>query len=205
MRIFVFSIILCLMIVPVALSGAPVYPKLTPTPTPTPYPTFCDIMIQADVFVYDGPGGQSYPVAGALIEPVSSTCPYNSWNTSVSGWANIIYPNYNFDMDIRISHPDYYDSEYNISSGGGPYYIGLSPIVTPTETPPPPHDGDVNQDGVVTAEDAQMAFQFALGQISLDWVQEIAADCNGDFEVTAGDAQLIFFTALGTHSCVDPI
>lgn len=80
------------------------------------------------------------------------------------------------------------------------------PTPVPTETPNPcVNDGDVNNDGSITAGDAQMAFQIALGTLSPTPEQECSADCNGNSTVTAGDAQQIFMTALGTASCVDPL
>ncbi len=66
------------------------------------------------------------------------------------------------------------------------------------------HDGDVNQDGKVTAADAQMAFQIALGFINPTYQEACSADCDGDGDVTAADAQQIFLTVLGSESCVDP-
>ncbi len=84
----------------------------------------------------------------------------------------------------------------------------------PTPTPPPtatpdPHQclnhGDVNFDGSVTAADAQLTFQIALGLITPTFEQECAADCNGDGMVTAQDAQMIFLVALGMESCADPL
>ncbi|HPQ40537.1 MAG TPA: dockerin type I domain-containing protein, partial [bacterium] len=67
------------------------------------------------------------------------------------------------------------------------------------------NNGDVNQNGEITAGDAQMAFQIALGQISPTPEEFCSADCNGDEEVTAGDAQQVFMTALGSATCVDPL
>jgi len=75
---------------------------------------------------------------------------------------------------------------------------------TPTPNPCVNH-GDTNLDGSITAGDAQMAFQIALGQITPTYEQECAGDCNGDGSVTAGDAQQIFMTALGTATCADPL
>lgn len=78
--------------------------------------------------------------------------------------------------------------------------------VPPTPTPNPcNNDGDTNLDGSITAGDAQMAFQIALGLITPTYDEECAADCTGDSSVTAGDAQQIFMTALGTASCADPM
>lgn len=75
---------------------------------------------------------------------------------------------------------------------------------TPTQNPCI-NNGDVNQNGVITAGDAQLAFQIALGMITPTYEEACAADCNGDDQVTAGDAQMIFLTALGSANCVDPI
>jgi hypothetical protein len=77
----------------------------------------------------------------------------------------------------------------------------------PTQTPTPDciNHGDVNFDGLITAADAQLAFQIAIGQYIPTYEEECAADCNGDGVISAGDAQQIFLTALGSGSCVDPI
>jgi subtilisin family serine protease len=81
---------------------------------------------------------------------------------------------------------------------------------TPCEEPTPTpnlciHDGDVDMNGVISAGDAQMAFQIALGMIIPTYEEECAADCNGNGVVSAGDAQQIFLTALGADTCVDPL
>jgi serine protease len=81
---------------------------------------------------------------------------------------------------------------------------------TPTHTSPTPtpdciNNGDVNFDGVISAGDAQLAFQIALGQHTPTYEEECAADCNGNGVVSAGDAQQIFLAALGSGSCVDPL
>lgn len=67
------------------------------------------------------------------------------------------------------------------------------------------NDGDVSLDGDVTAGDAQLGFQIALGAYTPSVDEECAADCNGDGSVTAGDAQQIFQTALGQTTCADQI
>lgn len=80
------------------------------------------------------------------------------------------------------------------------------PCSEPTPTPNPCiNDGDVNLNGEITAGDAQMAFQIALGSYTPTFEEACAADCNGDDQVTAGDAQQIFLTALGSESCIDPM
>lgn len=75
--------------------------------------------------------------------------------------------------------------------------------VTPTPTPECVRDGDVNDSGDVTAGDAQLTFQIALGSYTPSPEEACAADCNGDTEVTAGDAQMVFMKALGSGSCID--
>lgn len=65
--------------------------------------------------------------------------------------------------------------------------------------------GDVNFSGDLTAEDASLAFQIALGYWMPGFLEECAADCNGDIYVTAGDAQSIFLAVLGIGTCTDPI
>ncbi len=79
------------------------------------------------------------------------------------------------------------------------------PEVTPTPTPACIHSGDVNGDGSLTAEDAQLAFSIALAMYTPTYEEECAADCNGDGSVTAGDAQQIFGAVFGMDSCEDPL
>ncbi|MFC1618284.1 lamin tail domain-containing protein [Patescibacteria group bacterium] len=89
---------------------------------------------------------------------------------------------------------------------------GPTPTPAATDTPmptPTPEDcinsGDVNQDGSVTAGDAQLAFLITLGAHTPSEAEFCAADCDANEEVTAGDAQAIFATALGTGTCIDPV
>ncbi len=65
--------------------------------------------------------------------------------------------------------------------------------------------GDVNLSGDLTAEDAQLAFQIALGLLDPTPQEFCAADCNADLAVTAGDAQAIFGAVLGMGSCAEPL
>ncbi|MCD4655619.1 dockerin type I repeat-containing protein, partial [bacterium] len=67
------------------------------------------------------------------------------------------------------------------------------------------NNGDVNDDGVITAGDAQVTFQIALGSYSPTVQEFCSADCNADETVTAGDAQAVFLAALGSGACVDPL
>ena len=73
------------------------------------------------------------------------------------------------------------------------------------ETPNCIHDGDVDFNGILTAGDAQIAFEIALELYTPTVEEECAADCDASGTVTAGDAQTIFLGALGMDSCVDPI
>ena len=86
-------------------------------------------------------------------------------------------------------------------------YAAPQPTATPTETPTPDciNNGDVNQDGLISSADSQIAFLITLGQYSPSYVEECAADCNGDSQVSSADAQLIFEAGLGTANCVDPL
>lgn len=101
-----------------------------------------------------------------------------------------------------------------ITSGTANQAAPVEPTPTPTTPPDPtatpttgpcPHDGDVNEDGTLTASDAQQCFLIVLGLYTPTPLQECAADCNGDGTVTAGDAQNIFLAVLGLGNCVDPL
>lgn len=67
------------------------------------------------------------------------------------------------------------------------------------------HSGDTNQDGKITAADAQLAFAIVLSTYTPTYEEACAADCNGDDKITANDAQNIFLVVLGQASCVDPL
>ena len=71
-------------------------------------------------------------------------------------------------------------------------------------------DGDVDQSGSVTAADALMVFQQALGIVQLDTCQQGIADvypqpATPDGNITASDALCIFQKALGLPSCLDSV
>ena len=81
------------------------------------------------------------------------------------------------------------------------------PVLSGAQTACQP-DGDVNQDGSVTATDALLVFQQALGLTQLSDCQEIIADvfpqpATPDGSITASDALCIFQKALGLPSCLD--
>ncbi len=87
----------------------------------------------------------------------------------------------------------------------GFHYPAFSLPPTPTPTPDPCiHNGDINFDMSITAEDAQLAFSITLGAVIPTYEEECAADCNGDGSVSAGDAQQIFGAIFG-GSCADPL
>ena len=71
-------------------------------------------------------------------------------------------------------------------------------------------DGDVDRNGNVTAADALLAFQQALGLAQLDACQLTIANVfpspdAPDDNITASDALCIFQKALGLPSCLDPL
>ncbi len=91
----------------------------------------------------------------------------------------------------------------DITGDGSIYLWGFTP--TPTPTPDCLHTGDVNGDGSLTSEDAQITFNIALGQYIPPYMEQCAANCNGVNDVTAGDAQVIFGAVFAMDSCVDPL
>ena len=89
----------------------------------------------------------------------------------------------------------------------------LPDVVTITvrrDVEPCPPDGDVDQNGSVTAADALLAFQQALGLAQLTACQLMTADvfpqpAMPDGSITASDALCIFQQALGLPSCLDTL
>ena len=83
--------------------------------------------------------------------------------------------------------------------------IGLSALSSAQQTCQP--DGDVDQNGSVTAADALLAFQQALRLVDLSACQQTIADVfplptTPDGTITASDALCIFQKALGLPSCL---
>ena len=75
---------------------------------------------------------------------------------------------------------------------------------------PCPSDGDIDQNGSVTAADALLVFQQALGLAQLSACQQSIADVfpiptAPDGSITASDALCIFQKALGLPSCLDSV
>ncbi len=130
---------------------------------------------------------------------------------STAGWQEYV-----LDMDAYVGHNIYLKFNFNsvdemLNDYRGSYIDDIAifssaPCSEPTPTVIPCiNDGDVNLNGEITAGDAQLAFQIALGTYSPSFQEECAADCNATGEVTAGDAQNIFLAALGSGSCSDPL
>ena len=85
---------------------------------------------------------------------------------------------------------------------GLPAHSGAQPTCPP--------DGDVDQNGSVTAADALLVFQQALGLAQLNTCQRSIADVfpqpsDPDGSITASDALCIFQKALGLPSCLDTL
>ncbi|MBN1878601.1 hypothetical protein JW823_00645 [bacterium] len=127
------------------------------------------------------------------------------------GWQEYV-----LDMNDYVGHNIYLKFNFNSVDGMINDYRGSyiddvvifssAPCSEPTATPDPCiNSGDVNLNGEITAGDAQMAFQIALGTYVPSDPEWCAADCNADEDVTAGDAQSIFLAALGLGSCADPL
>ena len=71
-------------------------------------------------------------------------------------------------------------------------------------------DGDVDHNGAVTAADALLVFQQALGLAQLDACQRTIADvfpqpAGPDGAITASDALCVFRKALSLPSCLDTL
>ena len=89
-----------------------------------------------------------------------------------------------------------------LSVVGLPTLSGAQPTCLP--------DGDVDQNGSVTAADALMVFQQALGLVQLTACQQAIADvfpqpATPDGAITASDALCIFQKALSLPSCLDTL
>ena len=87
------------------------------------------------------------------------------------------------------------------------FIIAAMPAASGAQPACPPN-GDVDQNGAVTAADALLAFQQALGLAQLDACQRSIADvspepADPDGSITASDALCIFQKALGLPSCLD--
>ena len=91
------------------------------------------------------------------------------------------------------------------------FLLAFFVMVLPTPSAAQPScqpDGDVDGNGIVTAADALLAFQQALGLAQLSACQQSTVDVfpmptSPDGNITAADALCIFQKALGLPSCLD--
>ena len=88
--------------------------------------------------------------------------------------------------------------------------IALGLPTTPGAQPACPPNGDVDRNGAVTAADALLVFQQALGLAQLEACQQTIADvfpqpADPDGAITASDALCVFRKALGLPSCLDTL
>ncbi len=177
-----------------------------------------------DMAVYSGDADYSYDgMLGIVVERAAWT-PYHrigtfDHNGDASGGVDLVgLPE---QRPLRINavawHPNFH---MGLMGGEKRWLIRFSttaiptpeptatPVPTATATPEPPdciNHGDVNQDGLITSADAQLAFFIVLGQFIPTHEQWCAADCNADGQVTAADAQQIFQTVLGQSECQDSV
>ena len=97
-----------------------------------------------------------------------------------------------------------------VSNGVNESLPGVVTITVRRDVEPCPPDGDVDQNGSVTAADALLAFQQALGLAQLTACQLMTADvfpqpATPDGSITASDALCIFQKALSLPSCLDTL
>jgi len=115
---------------------------------------------------------------------------------------------YKYDKLNRLTQVAFYDGKsvaYAYDTAGNRTSIASSAsTTTPTPTPSPsqtcPSDGDVNEDGKLTAGDALLAFKYVLSKTTLTSCQQSHADANGNGKVTAADALCIFKAVLNGSS-----
>jgi hypothetical protein len=104
--------------------------------------------------------------------------------------------NYPFRQPERVYFNPFNPAEIWVTSFGNGLRVGRTECL---------HTGDINEDDVLTAGDAQSAFQIALALWTPTYQQACAADCTGDGTVTSGDAQAIFLAALGLGTCTHDV
>jgi len=117
-----------------------------------------------------------------------------------------VHQNHYIDWYYTFLPSDSPDTEQN---GTELYDSYLNPVLSPEVTAQSfascIHTGDVNMDGDISSDDAQMAFMIALSMVTPTFDEECAADCNGSGSVTAEDSQTIFLAILGLAECEDEI
>lgn len=98
-----------------------------------------------------------------------------------------------------------YDAAGNRTSMTSIVSTTTTPSPSPTSTPSCSNDGDVNEDGKLTAKDALLAFECVLGKATCTTCQQSHADVNGNGKVTAADALCIFKAVLNGSSPTEPL
>ncbi|MEW5803242.1 MAG: GEGP motif-containing diheme protein [bacterium] len=139
--------------------------------------------------------------------------------SSTSGNQNVIWP-YDYDWDhnagssarsvtiIKVEPLPEGTTDIDILEAGWNYvdqgkiiiYGAIEDVNPPTNTNPPTTcNRDLNGDGKVTPNDAQLAFRCYLNAATCSY----CADINGDGIVTPSDALCLFQNYLGQPSCLD--
>ena len=106
-------------------------------------------------------------------------------------------------LDNQLANGGFLDpiyGEYNLTNGESLYALMYAPECF--------NDGDVNNSGDLTPEDAQLAFQFYLESFPQPAMYHdfCSSDCNGDGAVTPADSHCIIDHYLDDScDCADPI
>ncbi len=137
-----------------------------------------------------GPSGDYYISQMAAGQPQDSRC----WNAGSDLSTNICFtfPDDQVCMNELTTRTDEWPDDSIVDMG---YHYQRTC----------PNHGDVNFSGDITAGDAQLTFEIAMGTYSPSFEEECAADCNSSGDITAGDAQAVFQAMLGMGQCEDPI
>jgi parallel beta-helix repeat protein len=120
--------------------------------------------------------------------------PYNAYDTGTNAWDSGSEGNYY--SDYNGTDPDgdgIGDDPYPIPGGGTS--TDRYPLMQPWTGPP--QKGDLNRDNRITASDAAIALQIAVGSRPRDPATLAAADVNNDGSVTSLDALMILQAAAG--------
>ena len=159
-------------------------------------------------------GLQTYRIEGD--ESSSDSAILNNYAPDCRNTAYELLENFGADGSIEINSvtrtlDDYFlPPEATPSPTQTPTMIPVTPTHTPVNTPTMPpclNNGDVDNSGALTPQDALMAFQIYLGIITDPTYQQYcSADCNGNGNVTPEDALCIFQNYVsGSCQCDDPV
>jgi len=161
---------------------------------------------------FDGESYETYDFLSIQIQIVGGTVDeLMKVYTPTGGWQECVLDLGNYvgnDVQLHFTF-DSVDGVANTYQGAYIDNVAIIAAEPCTQGTPTPgsciNHGDVNLNGEITAEDAQIAFQIALGVWTATPQEYCAADCNGNGEVTAADAQGVFAAALGAGECSDPL